>query len=68
LFGFLEIFEVVPGAGLGAGKANRKGTQRNSEVKSSLRSLVRQAKPGFSTELKREQHDKIVSIMKPTWR
>jgi hypothetical protein len=33
-----------------------------------LRHLVRQAKPGISTELKREQHDKIVSIMKPTWR
>jgi hypothetical protein len=30
--------------------------------------LVRQAKPGISTELKREQHDKIASIMKPTWR
>jgi hypothetical protein len=33
-----------------------------------LSHLVRQAKPGISTELKREQHDKIVSIMKPTWR
>jgi hypothetical protein len=38
------------------------------EPQESLRSLVRQAKPGISTELKREQHDKIVSIMKPTWR
>jgi hypothetical protein len=39
LFGFFDIFEVVPGAGLGEGKGNRRGTQMNSEVKSSLRSL-----------------------------
>ncbi len=31
VFGFLEIFEVVPGAGVGEGKGNRRGTQRNAE-------------------------------------
>ncbi len=39
LFGFFEIFEVVPCAGLGEGTGNRRRTQMNSEVKSSLRSL-----------------------------
>jgi hypothetical protein len=31
LFGFFEVFEVVPGAGAGEGKGNRRGTQRNAE-------------------------------------
>ncbi len=31
LFGFFEIFEVVPGAGLGEGKANRRSTQMNAD-------------------------------------
>jgi hypothetical protein len=34
-----------------------------SSSASSSASLVRQAKPGFSTELKSEQHDKKVSNM-----
>ena len=28
VFGFFEIFEVVPGAGLGGGKENRRGILR----------------------------------------
>ena len=31
VFGFFEIFEVVPGAGLGEGKGNRRGTQMNAD-------------------------------------
>jgi hypothetical protein len=31
VFGFFEIFEVVPGAGVGEGKGNRRSTQMNAD-------------------------------------